>query len=235
MLPLTTGTRPRAKQSPNTATALRKPGHMKLCVEYKGADVFIFSTSRRLFSKKCSQTENAMARSCTTHLKITALTQRRSAAQTRWLQIFHYTEQSRRELTGIFEGHWHLLQANREEAPVLFSLWRTSGAHSTALTIPCTFNTRHMGYCTLITVICTPKTFFCPFCCQSANECHLFSQHEHNAILNKSAPFFNSLPSTICLIEILHYEHAQIKMQCKLNHIHWRLANASTFLYLIIK
>lgn len=61
----------------NTAMAPRKSGHMKLCVKYRGPGIFIFSTSRRLFSKECSQTEYAVAQSCTTHLKITALTRRR--------------------------------------------------------------------------------------------------------------------------------------------------------------
>lgn len=94
----------------NTAMALRKFEHMKLCVKYRGPGVFIFSTSRRLFSKECSQTEYTVARSRTTHLKITALTRRRLTAHIRSKNVtdqkrFYCTEHVRRECTGIFGGH----------------------------------------------------------------------------------------------------------------------------------
>lgn len=50
-----------------------------------------------------------------------------------------------------FGGHLHLLQANRQEAPVLLcsSVSGESQVHISVLTAPLIFKTRHMDYCSL--------------------------------------------------------------------------------------
>lgn len=134
----------------NTAMAPRKFGHMKLCVKYRGPGIFIFSTSRRLFSKECSQTiccgtelHNSSENYCLNSKEVYYCHQ---VQKCHWLKkiLLYWT----REKT-IHRYFWGAPQANREEAAVLFSLWRIPGAHSPALTTPCTFKTRHRGYCIL--------------------------------------------------------------------------------------
>lgn len=167
---------PRTEQSTpqNTDIALRNSWHMKLRVKYKGPDVFVFTISRSLFSKEWSQTEYSLARSFTTHLKITTLPQIRFITHIVWKS--HWFNNIVCILLNMWEQNSHALRGvpaltTGKQAGSSCALQCLENLRCTShSSVPCIFKTRHVDYCILNNSYLYSKYFvFLSLLLQSAN------------------------------------------------------------------